>query len=303
MQKSRPLGAVGIVAVACSLVLLAGNAVSGQSQDSRVAQILEKAGAYVGSFERQLAGVVAEETYVQQQYVITQRTLKSDLLLVPVPGEARYVEFRDVFEVDGRAVRDREDRLTRLFLDPSASASAQLRAISEESARYNLGNIQRTVNIPTLALVFLRAENQHALTFGLTTRTTPGLQRFDLATSAQEKAFAGPAGTVVVTFKEASHNTLIRDANNRDVPANGRFWLDPATGGVVMSELMADDSAIRGTIDVRYRPEASIGGQMLPSEMREYYGAFGKPPILGRATYDHFRTFQVQTSTGDVQVK
>ena len=284
----------------CACAVLATSSVRGQ--DRALAPILEKAGAYVGSFERQLTGIVAEETYVQQQYAIMQRKLKSDLLLVPVPGEARYVEFRDVFEVDGRAVRDREDRLTRLFLDPSASANAQLRAIAEESARYNIGNIQRTVNTPTLALVFLRAENQHALTFGLTTRTTPGRQRLDLATSAQEKAFGNlPAGTVVVTFKEAGRNTLIRGAKDRDVPANGRFWLDPATGGVVMSELIADDGAITGTIDVRYEPEASVGGAMLPSEMRERYNAFGKAAILGRATYDHFRTFQVKTSTDDVQ--
>jgi hypothetical protein len=35
--------------------------------------------------------------------------------------------------------------------------------------------------------------------------------------------------------------------------------------------------------------------------MRERYNAFGKAAILGRATYDHFRTFQVKTSTDDVQ--
>jgi hypothetical protein len=273
-----------------------------RAQNRALAQILEKAGAYVGSFERQLTGIVAEETYVQQQNVNMPRKLKSDLLLVPVPGESRYVEFRDVFEVDGRAVRDREDRLTRLFLDPSESASAQLRAIAQESARYNIGTVQRTVNTPTLALVFLRAENQYAVTFALTTRATPGLQRLDLATSAQEKDFGVlPAGTVVVTFKEAGRNTLIRGAKNRDVPASGRFWLDPATGGVVMSELIADDGAITGMIDVRYRPEASVGGEWLPSEMRERYNAFGKAPILGRATYDHFRTFQVNTSTDDVK--
>jgi hypothetical protein len=288
-----------LLAVCAGAVLMAPPV---HAQDRALAQILEKAGAYVGSFERQLTGIVAEETYVQQQNVNMPRTLKSDLLLVPVPGEARYVEFRDVFEVDGRAVRDREDRLTRLFLDPSASASEPLRAIAQESARYNIGTIQRTVNTPTLALIFLRAENQHAVTFALTTRATPSLQRLDLATSAQEKAFGVvPAGTVVVTFKEAGRNTLIRGANNRDVPANGRFWLDPVSGGVVMSELTADDVAITGTIDVRYQAEASVGGEMLPSEMRERYNAFGKAAILGRATYDHFRTFQVNTSTDDVK--
>ena len=138
-----------------------------------------------------------------------------------------------MFEVDGRPVRDREDRLTRLFLDPSASASAQLRAIAEESARYNIGRIQRTVNIPTLALVFLRTENQATVTFTLTNRTTPalmlGVPGFDgdNVTKAQSADFAAmPVGTRVVAFKEAKKNTLIRGAGNKDLPAEGRFWID-----------------------------------------------------------------------------
>jgi hypothetical protein len=185
----------------CACAVLATSSVRGQ--DRALAQILEKAGTYVGGFERQLTGIVSEERYLQV-IIGARRELKSDFLLVPVAGEARYVEFRDVFEVDGRPVRDREDRLTRLFLDPSASASAQLRAIAEESARYNIGRIQRTVNIPTLALVFLRTENQATVTFTLTNRTTPalmiGVPGFDgdNVTKAQSADFAAmPAGTRV----------------------------------------------------------------------------------------------------------
>ena len=37
----------------------------------------------------------------------SRRELKSDLLLVKPPRESRYVEYRDVFKVDGAAVRDR----------------------------------------------------------------------------------------------------------------------------------------------------------------------------------------------------
>ena len=81
--------------------------------------------------------------------------LKSDFLLVRPPGAERFVEFRDVFEVDGRPVRDRQDRLTRLFLDTSANTD-RIRAIIEDSARYNIGNIPRNVNTPMLPLVFLQ---------------------------------------------------------------------------------------------------------------------------------------------------
>lgn len=281
--------------------LLLVPSISGQIQDSPLTQTLDKAGPYVNAFERKLAGVVAEETYTQVAGG-ARRALKSDLLLVPVGTEARYVQFRDVFEVDGRPVRDREDRLTRLFLDKSESSSAQLRAIAEESARYNIGRVQRTVNIPTLALIFLRPENQQAAVFTLTTRTTPELRRLggDLATDAQSADFAAvPTGTQVVAYKEGSRNTLIRRAGNRDMPSSGRFWVDPATGSVLMTELTADDGTITAVIDVRYRSEPSVAGAMMPSEMRESYSYnFNGPSgVIGRATYDNFRTFQVTTST------
>lgn len=302
----------------CGIVLVLIPSVAGQ--DRAVSQVLDKAAIYVSGFERQLAGVVAEETYLQrcvldQVHVcsggVVRRELKSDLLLVPVASEARYVQFRDVFEVDGKAVRDREDRLTRLFQDSSPSASAQLQAIAEESARYNIGDIQRTVNTPTLALVFLRAENQQAGTFTLTNRTKPDLTSLgQLANDVPKTEWADfsvvPAGTRVLAFKEATHNTLIRRSLNRDAPSHERFWVDPATGSVFMTELTVDDGTVTAVIDVRYRPTSSVAGAMMPSEMRELYIHNSNTrwgDIFGRATYDHFRTFRVTTSTGDVKVK
>lgn len=291
----------------CGIVLVLIPSVAGQ--DRAVSPLLDKAAIYVSGFERQLAGVVAEETYLQSAGV--RRELKSDLLLVPVASYARYVQFRDVFEVDGRTVRDREDRLTRLFQDSSPSASAQLQAIAEESARYNIGAIQRTVNVPTLALVFLRAENQQAGTFTLTNRTKPeltslGPYELDVPKTEWADFSVVPAGTRVLAFKEAKHDTLIRRSLNRDAPSEERFWVEPATGSVLMTELTVDDGTVTAVIDVRYRPASSVGGAMMPSEMRERYTnnlRSSSPDILGRATYDHFRRFQVTTSTGDVKVK
>jgi hypothetical protein len=268
-------------------------------QDLPLGQVLSRAARYVDGFERQLTGIVAEETYVQDTASV-HRELKSDLLLIRVASDARYVEFSDVFDVDGRAVRNREDRLTRLFLDSSASATAQLRTIVAESARYNIGSIQRTLNTPTLPLIFLRSDNQGGLTFKLTDKTTPALSHPSLTTVEASSAFSAvPPGTTVVTFEEKGRNTLIRTAGDRDLPSHGRFWIDPATGRVLMSELVAEDLRVTGVIDVRYRLEPSVG-VMVPAEMRERYSAPGRAAIEGRATYAQFRTFQVQTST-DIQ--
>ena len=83
--------------------------------------------------------------------------LVSDFLLVQVPGEG-WTPFRDVFERNGQKLRDREERLAKLFLNgASRSSFDQARQIMLEGARYNIGTIERTINLPTLPLVFLTA--------------------------------------------------------------------------------------------------------------------------------------------------
>src|SRR5262245_23130244 len=96
------------------------------AQEPTLADVLSRAGAYVTAFQRQLAGIVAEETYVQdirEQAISvsgprppqlrgpTHRELASDLLLVKPEKGDRWIQFRDVFQVDGRPVRDRTERL------------------------------------------------------------------------------------------------------------------------------------------------------------------------------------------------
>ena len=98
-----------------------------------VEQLLDRATSYVEDLVAKLSRVVAEEQYVQEYLlsgvegsrgsflgspkVVERRTLKSDLLLVKPAGLDQWLVFRDVFEVDARPVRDRENRLAKLFLD------------------------------------------------------------------------------------------------------------------------------------------------------------------------------------------
>src|ERR1700736_2555267 len=92
------------------------------AEEPSLATVMQRASAYVVEFQRQLSSIVAEEVYVQdivkQPGFVTgsHRELRSDLLLIRPAGADRYVEFRDVFAVDGNPVRDRQDRLTALFL-------------------------------------------------------------------------------------------------------------------------------------------------------------------------------------------
>ena len=104
-----------------------------------------------------------------------RRELRSDFLLVRPEGEDHYFEFRDVFEVDGRPVRDREERLSRLFLDRSGASSRQIQEITNESARYNIGSVERTLNTPTLALLLLDPRYQPTVTFSPDERNDTGV--------------------------------------------------------------------------------------------------------------------------------
>ena len=63
--------------------------------------------------------------------------------------------FRDVFEVNAAKVKDREDRLVTLFLSGDETRFDQADRIMAESTRHNIGNVARTINIPTLAMMFL----------------------------------------------------------------------------------------------------------------------------------------------------
>ena len=78
-----------------------------------------------------------------------------------------WIPFRDVFEVDAQPIRDREQRLARLFLKPSEDSLEQAYRIQDESARYNLGNMRRTINNPVLAMVVVQAEFQNRFRYSL----------------------------------------------------------------------------------------------------------------------------------------
>src|SRR5215218_5224589 len=135
--------------------------------------VIGRAVKYVEGYQRDFAMVVSEERYVQEaRYppagrgtdLIERTVLRSDFLLVR-DDVAGWVPFRDVFERDGMPVRDRDERLSKLFLNDTGSALEQARRIVDESARYNVGNLNRNVNLPTLALVFLTAAHRERFRF------------------------------------------------------------------------------------------------------------------------------------------
>ena len=255
------------------------------AQTPDVDVVLDKAGDYVATYERTFVWVVAEETYRQEvrgaagadprgfpaEARSQRRDLKSDMLLVRAPAGDRWIQFRDVFEVDGKPVRDRAERLAKLFLQPSASTQQQVDDISAASARYNIGGVNRNVNLPVLALTVLEPQNRAWFSFKGGKKTG---NLFDLE------------------FREERSGTLIRTAGDQSMPSRGRFTIDLDSGRVLSSELVAESSALRARIDVTYAFEPSMGF-FVPREMREKYALNGGTTIEGKATYAKFRRYQV----------
>jgi hypothetical protein len=253
--------------------------------------LLARAGAYVDAFQRSFGSIVAEERYEQTvrrapgaNSTSVQRggggldrtVLVSDFLLVQVPGEG-WLPFRDVFERDGKQLRDREERLAKIFLAGSRTAIDQARAIMNEGARYNIGNVDRNINLPTLPLPFLLPSNS---------------QRFAFKAGKREDSDEG----VIIEFRETARPTFITTTGGRDLPVTGRYWVDEQTGTVLKTELHALDVSVEAHITVMYQKDSGTG-LMVPARMEERYRR-GRDPVevRGVATYSRFRRFQVSTS-------
>lgn len=265
--------------IASVLCLLLWRPAGPLAQKAGVTELLAKAGAYLASYEKTFSVVVAEEKYSQSlvntenrlNTVRKQRVLRSDVLQTSI-GQNDWVAFRDVFEVDGAPVRDRDTRLQKLFVEAPSQALEQSRRIVAESARYNLGSLQRNINVPTMALTYLRVSNQSRSTF-----TVAGRQDVDKV----------PA--VILAFTEHAKPTIIRSAT-QDLPATGHFWIEAATGRVLKTEVSVDGNVSRSKITVTYAPVSKLT-VWAPVNMKEEY--LSRETIRGEATYSNFRQFAV----------
>ena len=154
---------------------------------------------FIGQFEN----VVAEEVYVQEMSSPRRkRTIKSDFLFVKYPDVAGSMALRDVFEVDGKPVRDaaQADRMMKLFTSPVPNAVLRARALAEEGARYNLLDIG-TLNNPVVAMVFLQPDYRPRFRFNLAgieknlgpTIRTVRFEEFRIPTILRDRRQPGPA--------------------------------------------------------------------------------------------------------------
>ena len=266
---------------------------------------LTAAAGYIEQYEQRISAIGAEEQYEQAMTgtlaqpgegsvfrpalgnrtggVATRKT-RANIMTISL-GTRGWVSFRDVFELDGRPVRDRDERLSRILQNVTPDSLEQARQIAAESARYNLEPeaVDRTINVPMTALLYLRAANQGRLAFRL----------------GKSERIAG-VNCTVLQFSEQGRPRLIRTSD--DAPANGTVWIDMAGGGRILKTELRIESAGAPRQIVRMRTAVTYAkvdklDLWVPAVMDETYELSATRQILtGHATYSDFREFKVTTS-------
>jgi len=304
MTYTKRTVAARVAFVALSGCLLGlGQTVNTQPQLPSLRDVLSLAGAYADEYENRFSILVAEEHYeqvsswggastgggslsqsnpgggaLQSGGGERRRVMRSDYLLVRLEGGG-WMPFRDVFEVDGQEVRGRADRVLDLFLHPTASSIDRAARIMADSTRYNLGGVQRTINIPTLAVLLAQPD------------LAP---RFSFEREGEEPVAGRHAW--LVSFREVKRPTLTKTSRGRDLPLTGVLWIDPAHGTILKTSITAADPAVRASVTVTFREEPELD-LWVPALMEERYSTPRAGDVTTcRATYSHYRRFTVTTS-------
>ena len=281
-----------------AVVTLGGAASHGQvgsQPGSGFHTVLSTAMRYAMNYEQRFALLAADETSVQEIQrppnpgdnlsrsnpgggmrgggTMNVQTIKSEYLLVQLGGDGEgFMPFRDAYEVKGRKLRDRDDRLLKLFTSNDKQRFEKAAKYSEDAAKHNLGNVARTINIPLLAMMFLHPRVN---------------ERFEF-TDGGEETINGRILRKAI-YREVARPTLIKTTRGRDLALTGHLWIDPFTGTVVRTEMNAADPIVRCQVIVTFRPDEALD-LWVPEKMEEYYKAYSAvDDILATATYSNVR--------------
>jgi hypothetical protein len=257
------------------------------NREPRLKDVLSRLDTYLDAYEPELTALIAEERYEQwiepgkDAAATSRRTLTSDFGFLRLPGRPEWLGLRDTFAVDGEPIPDRQGRLERLLSDRSSDVATLARRIVDENARYNLGAVARTINVPMLALDVLGRRNR---------------DRFSFRKRGENQLEGRTAW--IVEFSERDRPTLVKTPHGGSRPARGTAWIDPSDGAILRTEVQFDDGggdSPAADISVLYRREHALD-LLVPHEMTEVYrmetGENAGTEIHAVARYTNFRRFR-----------
>ena len=275
----RRIGSLAAVIVAI------GMASVGEAQVPPLDVVLDRLGAYLLDYETKVVELAAEEQYEQwirrrRGYsggTVERRKLKSMYFLVRLPNGQAWFGFRDVTSVDGRVVPVAPRPMAQVLSERTIDAYEEAMAVTRANAKYNIGGVYRTINVPLQTLELLHPQFRKRVEF-----LAAGRERV----RGQE--------TAVIAFRELAAPTLINDGFGGDILSNGRVWVDPISGAVLRTELGFGGPAVaylkENMVRVDYQRDSRLQ-LLVPSEMEETYG-LDVEVLHGRASYRNYRRFE-----------
>lgn len=271
---------------ACALVvmLVAAGVSEAQSVPS-VDAIVDRLGAYLLDYEKKVFELAADEEYDQwikrrSGYggaTVQKRKLRSTYFLVRLPDGQAWYGFRDVASVDGRAVAAAGRQMEQLLGERTLTAYEEALALTRASAKYNIGDVYRTINIPLQTLELLHPQYR---------------KRFDFSVAGRERVRG--QDTAVVRFNERAAPSLINDGFGGNLLASGRIWVEPGSGAVLRTELGFSGFSAPYLKDAQIRVEYQRDPRLqflVPIELEETYG-LDIEVVHGRASYRNYRRFE-----------
>jgi hypothetical protein len=289
MRNRQILGGL-VVSVVVALAFGSDRTRAFQRQpELSVPELLAAAGRYVAKYESSFGAVVAEERNLQS-IGGTRRATTGDILLFNSSNEsggAGWMAFRDVQTLDTQPFPSQPGRLAALAANPTRETLIEAMRVTAVRDSLTIGSLPRTAAIPTTALTYLRAAKQPFSTFEF-----DGLKTI------------GDGQAAVVKFTERPRARMT-DAD--DFTTSGRFWIDPASGRVLQTELSVTSTIYNGKVEVQY---SSIAGMDLWMPVRMFEQHSASTPLTspsgrfsggatsayadGLATYQSFQRFDLK---------
>lgn len=233
---------------------------------------------YVTQYEQEFAFLVADESYSQAMTgkggKSQTRLLESEIFLAYLPADNEWLAVRDVIKVDGLPVAGREE--LRTLLARREELRGLIAQVIRQNARFNIGEVTRNFNEPTLPLLLFDSKRVGDVKFERKTVVKNG--NITLATLA---------------FTERGRPTLVRGPLGA-MPGKGELTVEAGTGIVRRTRLELEQGPIKAALTTEYAKEPRLN-LWLPSVFTERYVS-GSPfdeTVECRATYANYRRFEV----------
>lgn len=273
---------VRIVLIVALSTLAVGVASAAPDQAARpntsVKALVAAASKYVAGYEQDFAFLIADESYSQTSTDADGRTqnrlLRSEFFLTFLPADNEWVSVRDPIEVDGAPVTGRGD--LRTLLAKGGEIRGLIAQVVSRNARYNIGQVTRNFNEPTLPLLLLEAKRVNEVKF--------------------ERHEVGREGTVTLAtlvFEERGRPTLVRGPDG-SIPGKGEIVIEAATGIVRRTSFELDRTGVKVKLTTDYALDKKLN-LWLPAVFTERYDTTSpiEEVVLCEATYSNYRRFDV----------